>query len=111
MKAKPMTLVKISVGVPVTHADAVRRALADAGAGHMGNYSHTSFSYRGMGRFKPLEGAKPSIGEVGKLEEVEEEQIETTCLREKLKDVVEAVRKIHPYEEPAIDVIELVDIN
>jgi len=64
-----------------------------------------------MGRFKPLEGAKPSIGEVGKLEEVEEEQIETTCLREKLKDVVAAIRKVHPYEEPAIDVIELVDIN
>ena len=106
-----MKNVKIGVGVPVSHADAMREALANAGAGEMGDYSHASFSYRGFGRFKPLEGANPAIGEVGKLEEVEEERIETICPKEKLRDVIAAIRAVHPYEEPAIDVTELLNVD
>jgi hypothetical protein len=100
-------LVKIGVGAPVSHAGVIREALATAGAGEMGNYSHASFSYRGIGRFKPLPGSNPTIGEIGKLEEVEEERIETICSREQLHDVVAAIRKSHPYEEPVIDVVSL----
>lgn len=59
-------LVKIVVFVPLTHTDIVRQAIGDAGAGIIGNYSHCSFSSKGTGRYKPLEGAKPAIGEVGK---------------------------------------------
>lgn len=101
--------VKIAVFVPSTHADKVRKALAKAGAGHIGNYDFCSFSVKGVGRFRGLDGSKPFIGETGKLEDVEEERIETICPAEKLDEVLAAVREVHPYEEPAIDVYPLID--
>ena len=100
---------KIVVFVPVANADEMRQAIGDAGGGNIGNYSYASFSVRGTGRFKPLPGAHPTIGEIEKPEEVEEERIEFVCTEEKLQTVLAAIRKAHPYEEPAIDVWKLVD--
>ena len=96
---------KVVVFVPVDKADEMRRVIAEAGGGEMGNYSHCSFSSRGIGRFKPLAGANPAIGEVGKLEAVEEERIEFVCEYSLLKKVLSDIRSAHPYEEPAIDVL------
>ena len=62
---------------------------------------------RGVGRFKPEEGAHPAIGEVGKLEEVEEERIEVTVADEFVSEIVAAIRAAHPYEEPVIDIYPL----
>ena len=95
---------KIVVFVPVSHADAMREAIGRAGGGKLGNYSHCSFSVRGVGRFRPEKGAQPAIGRVGKLEEVEEERIEITCDTPLVRDVVAAIVSAHPYEEPALDV-------
>lgn len=102
---------KIVVYVPESDSEELRSAMAEAGAGVIGNYSHCTFTSKGVTRFKPEAGADPTIGEVGKIEEVEEERIETVCSEEKLKSVVRATREAHPYEEPAIDVypIELLD--
>lgn len=100
-------IVKIVVFVPKTHTDIVRQAIGDAGAGKIGNYSHCSYSIDGIGRYKPLEGAKPHIGEVGKFEEVEEERIECVCERSKAREVIKAIRKVHPYEEVALDIYPL----
>lgn len=101
-------LVKIVVTVPEKDADMLRQAIGDADGGRIGNYTHCSFSVKGIGRFKPEEGANPAIGEVGKSEEVIEERIEVTCEQYKLKNVVKAIREAHPYEEPAIDVYPMV---
>lgn len=103
--------VKLVVFVPETHADAVRKAMGDSGAGKLGNYSHCSFSSSGTGRFKPLKGAKPAIGEVGKLEEVKEERVECICGRGRAKKIIAAVRKVHPYEEVALDIYPLIMEN
>ena len=103
--------VKIIVFVPETSADLVRKAIGDAGAGKIGNYSFCSFSSKGVGRFLPEKGAHPSIGEVGRLESVEEERIEVVCSREKLKEVVEVIKKVHPYEEVALDIYPLEDLT
>jgi len=100
-------LVKLVFFTPLTHADIVRKAMGDAGAGQMGNYSHCTFSSRGQGRFKPLKGAHPAIGKVGKLEIIEEERIETLCPREKVAAVINAIKRVHPYEELAYDIIPL----
>lgn len=100
-------ILKIVVFVPLTHADAVRQAIGDAGGGRIGNYSHCSFSIVGTGRFKPLEGAHPTIGEVGKFEEVEEERIEFVCEKAHAKRVIEAIKQAHPYEEVAMDIYPL----
>lgn len=95
---------KIVVYVPETHADAVRQAMGEAGAGRIGDYSHCSFTLKGVGRFRPEAGADPAIGEVGRLQEVAEERIETVCEPDRLRPVLAAIRAAHPYEEPATDV-------
>lgn len=95
---------KIVVYVPEDHADTLREAMGVAGAGKIGNYTHCTFTLKGTGRFKPEKGASPTVGEVGKLEEVSEDRIETVCEEDKLQNVLKAIRAIHPYEEPATDV-------
>jgi hypothetical protein len=102
---------KIVVFVPETHAAQLREAMGNAGAGRIGNYSHCTFSVKGVGRFRPDADANPTIGEVGKLEAVEEERIETVCSEARLMDVLKAIRNAHPYEEPATDVYPLVVIG
>ena len=103
-----MKLVKMVVFVPKSHADKVRKAIGDAGAGKIGNYSHCSFSSTGIGRFKPLTGAKPAIGKVGELEEVEEERIEFVCKKSLAKKVISAIKEVHPYEEVSFDIYSLI---
>lgn len=93
--------------VPLSHADAVRIAAAQAGAGQIGNYDSCSFSSRGIGRYRPLKGAHPHIGAVGALEEVEEERIECVVDEKKLTAVLNAILREHPYEEPALHVIPM----
>lgn len=102
--------VKIVVFVPVKDAEKVRQAMGSSGAGKMGKYSFCSFSVRGVGRFKPEKGARPAVGKVGKLEKVLEERIEVICERKRMKAVLAAIKKAHPYEEPAIDVYSLEEI-
>ncbi|HSX27339.1 MAG TPA: hypothetical protein VLG25_01005 [Patescibacteria group bacterium] len=104
-------LVKIVVFVPESHTDIVRKAIGDADGGRLGNYTYCSFSVKGIGRFKPEQGAHPAIGQVGKLEEVEEERIEITCEKEKATDVVNAIKSVHPYEEIALDVYSLLNLG
>lgn len=99
--------VKIIVFVPVDDADKIRKVLGYNGAGKLGDYSYTSYSVRGKGRFKPEKGADPAIGEVGKFEETEEERVEVIAPIEKYLEIVEKVKQAHPYEEPAIEVYDL----
>ena len=101
---------KLAVHVPVESADKVREAIGNAGGGKIGNYAFCSFSVKGVGRFLPQEGANPTIGAVGKLEEVEEERIEVTVDAAALKDVIAAIKATHPYEEPTIDIYPLEEV-
>ena len=102
--------VKLVVYVPEMHADAVRQAMGNAGAGVIGNYTHCTFSAKGIGRFRAEDGAKPFLGKVGEVTAVSEERIETVCSRDRIKRVIEAIRKVHPYEEIAMDIYPLEDI-
>ena len=105
-----MSSYKVVVTVPENEADKLREAFGNAGGGKVGNYTHCSFSVKGTGRFLPIEGANPAIGQVGKLEEVIEERIEITCNSDSIEAVVAAIRKAHSYEEPAIDVCKLEEL-
>jgi dinuclear metal center YbgI/SA1388 family protein len=100
---------KIVVFAPVGDAEAVRAALAAAGAGHVGDYDTVSYSVAGEGRFRPLEGANPTVGRVGVLELTDELRIEAVLPRARRTDVVRAVLAAHSYEEVALDVVELAD--
>lgn len=104
-----MDLYKLVVYVPVSHADAVREALGQAGAGRIGNYHYCSFSVKGTGRFIPQKDAKPHIGNIGEYEQVEEERIEVTVMKDVLSHVIEAMKNAHPYEEIAYDLYSLVN--
>ncbi|HRH24701.1 MAG TPA: NGG1p interacting factor NIF3 [Candidatus Paceibacterota bacterium] len=101
---------KLVFTVPLVDADRVRMAIGEAGAGKSGNYSFASFSVRGIGRFRPEEGATPAIGEVGKMEEVEEERVECQVDERYIEEVLAALRRTHPYEEIAYDVQVLEDM-
>jgi dinuclear metal center YbgI/SA1388 family protein len=100
---------KLTTYVPVADAERMRQALARAGAGVIGDYDSASFSTPGEGRFRPLDGAHPTIGEVGALEVVDEVRIECVLPRAGRPTVVGAMLAAHPYEEPAYDVVELAD--
>ncbi len=99
--------VKFVTFVPPEHADRIRHALAAAGAGWIGNYSHCTFNIPGTGTFRGEEGANPTVGEAGRLETVQEIRIETICPVEQVERVVAALREAHPYEEPAFDIYRL----
>ena len=101
--------VKIIVTVPIENVEDVRNAMCEAGAGIIGNYNYCSMSTKCIGTFKPNEKANPYIGENNKLEYVEEEKLEVVCEVGKVKNVISTLRQIHPYEEPAIDIIPLID--
>ncbi len=92
---------KFEVYVPHTHAEALRSAIAAAGAGRLGHYDSCIWMTSGTGSFRPLAGSNPTIGETGKLETVPEVKLETVCRDEDLKAVIAAMRHSHPYETPA----------
>lgn len=102
-------LYKVVVYVPHSHANEVRDAMSNAGAGHIGNYSHCTFQTEGQGTFKPLEGTNPYIGQVDQVEYVEELKIESIVQESMLESVVKLMVQAHPYEEVAYDIFPLMN--
>lgn len=101
--------VKIVVTIPPENVNDVRNAMCEAGAGIIGNYTNCSMSTKCIGTFKPNDKANPYIGEKNKMEFVEEEKLEVVCDIKNVKKVISRLREVHPYEEPGIDIIPLLD--
>lgn len=95
--------------VPVESATKVKKAIFKAGAGEMDGYSCCCFEVKGQGQFLPGADSSPHRGERLRLEFVEELKVETVCEKSKMKQVLAAFRKAHPYEVPAFDIFETVD--
>ena len=102
----PVPYDKIVVYAPEKDESQIINAMLTAGAGTLGVYKGCSFSCKGKGRFTPLEGARPYLGQAGCEETVEECRIEMICPRSKRQKVVQAMRNAHPYEMPAFDIFE-----
>ncbi len=98
---------KVVVFVPEANEVSVREAMSKAGAGGIGNYRECSFSTAGVGGFRPVQGAKPTVGSIGQREEVPERRLEMMVEGDILPLVIAAMRQAHPYEEPAFDVFQL----
>lgn len=96
--------------VPQSHLEQVKQAVFAAGAGQMGEYEHCCWQVLGQGQFCARSGADPFIGEPGKLEHVAEYRVEMVCKDELIQQVVAALRRAHPYEEPAFDVWPLLEV-
>lgn len=102
-------MLQIIFYVPEKEAEVVKLAMFEAGAGKVGNYSHCSFESKGLGQFLPLEGARPALGQVGAIERVTELKVEMVCEESLIKEVIQAMRKTHPYETPAYSVIQMLN--
>lgn len=102
---------KLETYIPETHLIQLRDALCDEGAGKIGNYDSCMSYSRVSGTWRPLEGANPYNGRVGEISEGEEIKVEVVIRAEQAHDVVEAVRRVHPYEEPVINLIPLLDVE
>lgn len=101
--------VKIFVTIPIENVEEVRNAICEAGAGIIGDYNYCTSSTKSIGTFIPNDKANPYIGEKNNLEFVEEEKLEFVCDIDKVKTVISRLREAHPYEEPAIDIIPLLN--
>lgn len=99
---------KLVVFVPREALDGVREALFAAGAGRIGDYEHCSWYTEGTGTFLGGEGTSPNVGQAGREERVAELRLETVFPADRQGEVLAALRRAHPYEEPAFDVYELV---
>ena len=99
--------VEIIVTMPKENVEEIRTAICQAGAGIMGKYTFCTISTNIVGTFIPSEDANPYIGENNKLEFVEETKLEVICDVEIVGKIIEIIKKVHPYEEPGIDIIPL----
>ena len=98
---------KLVVFVPREALDTVREALFAAGAGRIGDYERCSWYTQGTGTFRGGATTRPAVGEPGREERVAELRLETVFPADRQEDVVAALRRAHPYEEPAFDVYAL----
>ncbi len=98
---------KVSVFVPKTDFEDVKKAMCQAGAGQLGDYEDCVFYNEGIGSFKPVGEATPHIGSINKVEIVEEIKLESIVTKKYLSQVINQMIKAHPYEEPAFDIIKL----
>jgi hypothetical protein len=111
LKPMPGILRKLITFCPPSHAQQVREAIFNAGAGHIGNYDMCSFNMLGEGTFRALEGADPFVGEANKLHTESELRIECVLPYYLENEIVSALKSAHPYEEVAYDIIPLTNTH
>lgn len=100
-------LKKLVVYVPRANVEEVRNALFEAGAGAIGDYDECSYNTAGYGTFRPLDGANPTIGDIGKQERVEETKIEVVFPSYLARKIIVSMLAAHPYEEVAYHIVAL----
>ena len=98
---------KIEIFIPETHLTVLQDALRSVDAGHIGNYDSCLSYGRVTGFWRPLPGSSPYIGEENVLSSEPELKVEVICLRDKVDMTIDAIKKVHPYEIPVINVIPL----
>jgi hypothetical protein len=101
------TDVKLEIFVPQDHAMKLADALSGIGVGVIGNYDHCVALIPVRGFFRPMEGANPFEGKVGEINEVAEYKLEVNCNRGLVRDAIQVIKRVHPYEEPLINVVPL----
>ena len=98
---------KLNYFVPVDAKEKTKQALFDIGVGRYENYECCSFETLGVGQFKPVKSANPHIGEVDKIEKVQEYKVEMICSDNLIKDALAVLKEAHPYEEVAYEVFKI----
>lgn len=101
---------KICYFVPESHLEETKSALFASGAGRIGDYDSCCWQTLGQGQFRPLVGSNPYTGQTGEIETVAEYRVELVCDDSIVAKAIAALKAAHPYEEPAYDIVRLVDI-
>ena len=101
---------KLNYYVPVNAKEKTKQALFDIGVGEFDNYENCSWETLGVGQFKPIGSAKPNIGELNRLETLDEYKIELICPDTLIHKAVKTLKEAHPYEEVAYEVFKMEDI-
>ena len=107
LRPRKNDLVKLVFFVPHDHADQVREAVFEAGAGVIGDYDQCSYNLQGQGTFRPGEGSDPHTGKKGEMHFEEETRVATFFPSFKTAQVIEAMNEAHPYEEVVYDLYAL----
>ena len=102
-----VSFLKLEVFIPETHLDALQTVLREVDAGHIGNYDCCLSYSRVMSTWRPLAGTNPCIGKENTVSCEPELKVEVTIRTERMKETMEAIKLVHPYEEPVINVIAL----
>lgn len=98
---------QISFYVPESELEVVKNAMFDAGAGKFSNYENCAWQTTGVGQFKPIGDANPTIGILDELEAVEEYKVEMLCTEATIEPVINAMKFAHPYEQVAYTVVKM----
>ncbi|WP_079202971.1 YqfO family protein [Pseudomonas sp. CC6-YY-74] len=102
---------KLCFYVPESHLEQIKQAVFAAGAGRIGNYDSCCWQTLGQGQYRPLVGSAPFLGQQGQVHQVAEWKVELVVADELLHDSVKAMKKAHPYETPAFEVMRLSDLQ
>ena len=103
--------IKLEIFIPETHFRQLQKALQKVDAGHIGNYDSCLSYSKVIGTWRPLEGTKPYIGQQNEISEEPELKVEVTIKAENLEKTISAVKSVHPYEEPVINAIPLLEVG
>jgi hypothetical protein len=106
--AEPLDV--LVVYVPRESTRSVLSAVFEAGAGTIGDYEECAFVVAGRGQFRPVRSAAPAIGSVGGVSYVDEDRVEVVLRRRLRAEVVRAMLRAHPYEEPAFHVLPTAEV-
>lgn len=102
---------KLEIFIPESHFKILREILSKVDAGHIGKYSDCLSYSKVTGTWRPLENTNPYIGEQGKLSEETELKVEVTIKAENLSETISEIKKVHPYDEPVINVLPLFQVG
>lgn len=105
-----MLYCKLEIFIPESHLKILQETLRACDAGHIGKYDSCMSYSRVIGTWRPLDGTKPYSGAIGQVSEEPEIKAEVTCRIDDVDEIIDAVKKIHPYEEPVINAIPLLRV-
>lgn len=102
---------KLSFYVPESHLECVKTALFAIGAGHYQYYDQCCWQVLGEGQFRPLENSRPYSGQPHQLQKVPEYKVEMVCADAFIKETVETLLNVHPYEQPAYAIYRILTVE